>query len=349
MKTMWQILIFLLTLVPAFAQQPPAKVVVAEVFEKEVTKTNQIMGIVDFDKRSGVSSEVSGLIDKQFIVEGTVVKKGDVLVELNTDFIRKSISIMKKQVEQVDIKIQNTQKNLKRYEVLFKKNATSEKVYDDLGDSHKELIKEKEILRKNMEKLGLEIRKSTIKAPFDGMILEKHKSEGEWIDPGTPVCSLASTEDVFVRVSVSEDLVKYIRPGNEILLKISALEKEFTGTVKNFAPVADISSKTFQIKIAIPYFEEAIQNMSALVNVPVSHKTMLRMIKRDALVRFKGKDFVYTVKEDKAAILPVNIVAFEGEYLGVDNAYITPGIPVVIDGNDRLKPDQAVEIVKENG
>lgn len=348
MKTVKNILIlfFSMIAVSAFAQ-PPAKVVVAKVFEKEVSRTNQIVGVTDFDKLSGISSEISGLIEKQSVVEGTVVKKGDVLVSLNTDFIRKSIEIMKKQIEQVDIKTQNTKKNLNRYEILFKKNAASEKVYDDLSDTYKELMKEKEIIRKNMEKLDLEMKKSVIRAPFDGLILERYKSEGEWLSPGVSVCSLASVEDVFVRVAVSEELVKYIHPGEQISLTINALEKEFVGTVKIFVPVADMQSKTFQAKISIPYFKEIIKNMSATVNVPVSDKMKLKMIKRAALVRFQEKDFVYTVEDNKAKMLPVNIVAYEGEYIGVDNPHITADMPVVIDGNDRLRPDQPVEVIEK--
>ncbi len=348
MKTIKIILPFFFIAAVVVAQQPPAKVAVAEVFEKEVAETSQITGIVEYDKRSGISTEISGLIDKQSVIEGTVVKKGDVLISLNTDFIRKDIEIIKKQLEQVDIKIRNTRKNLKRYEILFKKNAASEKVYDDLSDSHKELRKEKEIIRKNMEKLGLELEKSVIRAPFDGLILERYKYEGEWLDPGNAICSLASTEEVFVRVAVSEELVKYIRPGDKIFLKISALEREITGTVKNLRPVAEIKSKTIQIKIAIPYFKEAIQNMTATVHVPVSDRKKLKMIRRDALVRNQGKNFVYTIEDSKAKKLPVNIVAYEGEYIGVDNQNITPDMQIVTDGNDRLRPGQTVQIV-ENG
>lgn len=329
--------------------QPPSMVKVAKVVEKEVAKVNRIMGVVDFDKRSGISPEISGLIAKQSVVEGALVKKGDVLVRLNTDFIRKNIEIMKKQVEQAEIRIQNTEKNLKRYEILFEKKATSEKVYEDLSDSHRELLKQRDILRTNIERLELEKRKSVIRAPFDGLILEKLKNEGEWVKPGEAVCSLASTEDMHVKVAVSEDLVKFIVPGNKVSLEINALGREFTGVVGKYVPVADIQSKTFQVKIAVPYFKEAIQNMSASVNVPVSDKMKLRLVKRDALVRFNGKDFVYTVKDGKAAILPVNIVAYEGEYIGLDNPYIVPGMNVVVDGNDRLVPDQPVKVIDGNG
>jgi RND family efflux transporter MFP subunit len=325
----------LICAVLAIGQPPPAKVVVAKVYEKEIVRTNQMVGIVDFDKQSGISTEVSGLIEQVSIVEGTVVDKGAVLAKLNTDFIRKNIEISVKQVEQVEIQIKTAEKDLKRFATLYKKSATSERNYDDLLGTYRERVKEREIMLINIEKLKLEMRKSTIRAPFRGLILQQFKYEGEWISPEAAICTLASTDDVFVKVAVAESLIRFVKPGDEVTLTIDALENEIRGTIHNFVPVADI------------YFKEILQNMSATVHVPVSHKKKLRMIKRDALIRNQGKDFVYTIKDGKAKILPVNIVGFDGEFVGVDNPYIVPGMPVVIDGNDRLRPDQPVQIVKK--
>jgi multidrug efflux pump subunit AcrA (membrane-fusion protein) len=73
----------------------------------------------------------------------------------------------------------------------------------------------------------------------------------------------------------------------------------------------------------------------------------LSIIDRAALIKFQGKDFVYTIKEGKAAILPVNIVAFLGDKVGVDNPYIVPGMNLVVEGNERLRPDQPVVVAGE--
>jgi len=327
--------------------QPPAKVVVAKVTEEEISKTNQLIGVLEFDKRSGISPEIAGLINKLSFSEGMKVKKGAVLVSLNTDFIQKSIAIRTKEAEEVLIRIQNARKNLDRYEKLFKEAAASEKSYEDLADQLREYEKKHEVIQLNIEKLQIELKKFNIRAPFDGLILEKYKDEGEWVSPGNAICLLGSTEDIVVNVAVAEDLVKFIVPGKNLYLRIHALDKEFKGTVRKLAPMADLATKTFQVKVSIPYFESAIQNMSATVHVPVSHKMKLRMVKRDALIKYKGKDFVYTVKDGKATILPVNIVVFSGEYVGVDNPYVVSGMPVVIDGNDRLKPNQEVKIVEK--
>ncbi len=331
------------------AQGGPARVVTDTVTERMISPTTRIVGVVDFDTLSGLSPEVSGLIEESTVEEGKVVAKGEMLVRLNTDLLRKDVEIRRKEVEGIGVQIANARKNLDRFETLFKEAAASEKAYDDIADSLRELRKERERVGKTIEKLKLQIDKSTLAAPFDGMVLEKLKDVGEWVSPGVPVCTLGSVRDLFVEVAVSEDLVAYIRPGQEVVLVINALKREFTGKVANFVPIADPATKTFDVKIAIPYFDEAIRNMSATVNVPAGKEQKLRMIKRDALVRNEGKTFVYTIKDGKASILPIHIVGYEGEYVGVDNPYIQPGMPVVVDGNDRLRPDQAVEVVEERG
>ncbi|ETR71543.1 MAG: hypothetical protein OMM_02414 [Candidatus Magnetoglobus multicellularis str. Araruama] len=160
------------------------------------------------------------------------------------------------------------------------------------------------------------------------------------------ICEFASVKDIFVNVSVPEELINYITPNEKIFLTINALNKDITGVVKNFVPVADMKSKTIQVKIGINWFPEAIQNMSATVNVPMSNKMKLKMIKRDALIRFNGKEHIYIVEEGKAVLMPVHVVSYENEYIGIDDSTISIHMPVITEGNDRLKPDQVVEIIE---
>jgi RND family efflux transporter MFP subunit len=305
-----------------------------------------MVGVVDFDKTAGLSPEISGLIASQSIEEGIVVKKGAILVRLNTDFLEKDIAIINKEILQLGITIQKTEKNLERLRSLRIDNIATEKEYDDLSFSLKELLTQRESLKVKLAKKELELAKSNLRAPFDGLVLASYKSQGEWISPGVAVCLLGSIQDLVVRVAVDEKLVAFVKPGLELTINLTPLSRQLTGKLVNRIPVADPKSKTFEINIAIPYFEGVIQNMSARVDVPVSARTSLRMVRRDALVRFKGKEFVYTVKEDQAKILPINIVATDGKYLGVDNPHIVPGMPIVVDGNERLRPDQAVNVIK---
>ena len=340
----------LISVTPASAQQPPpTRVAVAQVFEKEVAPTTPLVGVVDFDQSAGISSQISGLMVSHRMVEGQVVRKGDLLAQLNTEFLQKDIKVIDQQIVQLDIRIEKAQKNLKRFETLFKEDATSEKEYDDLAFERRELRVEKQTLQVTRAKKKLELDKSGIRAPFDGLVVERFKDIGEWISPDDPICLLAAVGQTVIKVPVSEGLIRYVKSGQAVAVTIDALDRKFQGHVRTIVPKVDPKSKTFELNVGIEFVEGLLQNMSASINVPSGHQKKLKMIKRDAIVRFQGKTFVYTVKEEKAKMLPVQVVAVDGEYLGVDASNITTGMPVVVDGNERLQPDQAVQIVDKPG
>lgn len=327
------------------AGPPPARVAVAKVFEKEVAPTTILVGSVIFDQDAGISSEISGLIADHRMIEGSLVRRGDVLVQLSADFVIKDMEILKRQIAQNDIRIENALKNLRRFETLYRQDAASEKTYDDLVFEARELQIEKERLQVALAKKKLELEKSTIRAPFDGLILERGKNQGEWLSPGESVCRLGSVQDLVVRVGLSENLMPYAAVGQVMTFTVTAMGREFQGKVKAVVPDVDVKSKTFDIKIGMDYVPGLFQNMSARVNVPTGPARRLKMIQRGALVRFQGQEFVYTVQDGVAKMLPVQVSAVDGEYLGVEAPHLSAGMPVVIDGNERLRPDQPVTVV----
>ncbi len=333
---------------PALSQeQPPAKVRITQVTEQAAQQTTEFVGTVYFDKTSNVSTEVSGMAERIYFREGGRVKKGDLLVRLNTDFLEKDLALEKTALQRLNIRIEQKQKNLKRFETLFKQEAASETDYEDFLFSYRELIREKQSLQIKIDRIELEIAKSVIRAPFDGLILQKQADRGTWIQRGATICQIAAMDDVFIQLPVAEKLLKHVSDGDRIELVINAFNRSLTGTVEGIRPIADEKTKNVFLKIRLPEMDTVFKNMSATVHMPVSEKRNLRMIPRDALVKFQGKDFAYTVKDRKAKILPLNIVTITGKFIGVDNPYIQAGMPVVVEGNERLKPDQPVEIIGE--
>jgi multidrug efflux pump subunit AcrA (membrane-fusion protein) len=160
---------------------------------------------------------------------------------------------------------------------------------------------------------------------------------------------LAAINRTVIKVPVSENLIRFVKAGQVVTVVIEALDREFSGKVQTIVPKVDPKSKTFELKVKIDYTQGLLQNMTATVDIPSGTKRTLKMIKRDAMVRFQGKEFVYTVNDNQAKILPIRVVAVEGEYLGVDAPHIKAGMPVVVDGNERLQPDQPVQIVDRVG
>lgn len=326
---------------------PPARVVMDKVTQQEVAQSRSVIGVLYYERTSDISTEVAGLVENIEVNQGDHVKKGDVLVELNTEILEQEIALTRTRIEQADLRINNTRKNFRRLEKLYNQAGVSEKDFDDALFAYQDAQKEKQANENNLGKLLIQKKRSVIAAPFDGIILTKDVDTGAWVQQGRQLVSLGSSNDVFVRAPIAENLLQFIEMDGTVPVTINAFGKEVTGSVVDIDPVADVKTKNIFMKIKIAPLPLVAQNMSATVHVPAGPKQKLRVLPRAAVIKFQGKDFVYTVKDGKAAIMPVNIVTFMGENVAVNSPHIVAGMGVVIEGNERLRPDQPVTVAGE--
>ena len=345
-----QLVIILIGCATVFAAQgeaPPAKVVTAAIVQEEVAENQPFIGRLYYDTASRISAEVAGRVDIVAVREGERVKKDAPLLRLNTELLDREIDIKLAEIEQIDLRISHAEKNYRRLESLYQQEGISEKVYEDALYAYEDGLKDKQIAELELKKLLLDLEKSVVKAPYEGIVMAKNVDSGDWVQPGKELFLFGSTSDLFVKVPIGETLLQFVKKGNRVAVEIEAYDRKLQGTVEGIDPLADAKTKNVFVKVRIPAQKDIAENMSAKVFMPIGAKKRLSIIPRDALVRMQGNNFVYTVKEGKAALLPVNIVSFLGDRVGADNSNLTEGMPVVIEGNERLRPDQSVEVTGE--
>lgn len=348
MRFLFMLFILFPFVTPLYAQeQPPASVVITKVNSEKVSQTQSVIGILYYDRISEVSTEVTGLVQAVLVQKGSHVQQGDILVQLDTEMLDNEISLKKTHIAQNELLLQNTGKNFKRLETLYKESGVSEKDYDDALYTFQNAKLEKQARQEELANLLIKKKRSVIRAPFDGIILTKDVDTGAWVQQGKQLVSIGSSNDLFVRAPIGEGLLRYLKKEQQVSVILNAFEKEVQGVVEDIDPVADVKTKNIFVKIRIPSQEIIAANMSATVHLPASSEEELCIIPRAALIKFQGKDFVYTIKDDKASILPVHIVAFMGEQVGVSSGPIMPGMMVVIEGNERLRPEQPVRVTGE--
>ena len=348
MRPVFVFLVLFSLVTPLYAQeQPPASVVITKVITQKVSQTQSVIGILYYDRISEVSTEVTGLVQTVLVQKGSHVQKGDILVKLNTEMLDNEISLKKTHISQNELLLQNTKKNFGRLESLYKESGVSEKDYDDALFTFQNAKLAKQARQEELATLLIKKKRSVIRAPFDGILLTKDVDSGAWVQQGKQLVSIGSSNDLFVRAPIGEGLLRYFKKGKQVLVTLNAFEKDVQGGVEDIDPVADVKTKNIFVKIRIPAQEIIAANMSATVHLPAGIEKELCIIPRAALIKFQGKDFVYTIKDDKAVILPVQIVAFMGEKIGVNTGPIMPGMPIVIEGNERLRPDQAIRVSGE--
>lgn len=346
-KYLFSLYILLTSSILAYAEAPPANVVVSSFTEQTIAENTKMTGVLQFERVSGVSSEISGLIDQVFVKSGDRIKQNEKLFSLNVDFIENELQLKQTIIEQLEFKLKQTEKNLVRIKKLFEKNAVSEAEYDDLFYTFHALQKNLENKKIDLDRTLLKKQKSTITSPFDGLILEKNVDSGDWVQQGTIICKVGSLKDLIVNLPVGETALKNVRQGEKMDVLINALGQTVSGTLSGVMPVADKKTKNISLKISLPVIEGAIENMSATVNFPLSIQKKLKLISRDALVKHQGQDFIYAVKEGKATLLPVNVVLYQGVQMGIDNQDIENDLKIIVNGNERLQPDQPVIITGE--
>jgi len=345
----WITIITLLTL-PAMAYaegptQPPARVVTSQIKLKTIAKTLNVVGTLQFDRISALSPEVSGQVQEVHVQEGDKVEKGAPLFRLNLDFVENEIDTVRKKIARAEIRLAKAKKDLSRYETLFKQEAASEQEYDNMRLSMEDLDMQKATLQKSLELALLKKEKSVIRAPFAGVILEKNADEGNWVGPGSRLCLIGSMDDLYVKVPMAENSLVFAKKGEIVDVTVTALSLTISGTINGFIPVADPTTKTVFVKVKLPKMETAILNMSATVSMPASEKQEMVLVPRDALVTFNGQTMIYTIKEGVAKPLNVSVIAYVEGAAGIASGPVIPGMAVVIDGNDRLRPGQPVTVI----
>lgn len=327
--------------------KPPARVVVSKLAFQTVAPNRSFIGTLYYERVSHVSSEVPGLVTRINVEEGDRIDKGAPLVHLDTEILDKEILIRENDIEQAKLNIDHSKKNYQRMASLYKNESIRERDYDDAEFVYQDALIKQLSARTALDKLLIQKRKSVIHAPFDGIILEKNVDSGDWVQQGKPLVTLGSVNDLFIKVPVAETLLQFVTIGQTVPVFINAYNRELTGTIDNISPIADEKTKNVFLKIRIPMLTKVAQNMSATVFISTGTQQTLAIIPRDALIKSQGNDAVYTVKEDKTVLLPVHIMTYLGSSIGADNEHFTAGMPIVVDGNERLRPGQSVVIAGE--
>ena len=342
-------LVFTLILYSTLWAQPPraARVKTITLTSTVAAPTKTFVGSVYFDRISQLSTEVSGSVAKVYFREGDTVNKGQTLVQLDTDFIVKEAGRIRALIELTEARLAHNEKDLNRYKQLLEQQATSATAYDKLFYSVAEIKAQKAAYVAELEATQLRLTKSIIRAPFTARILTKNVDVGNWITTGNTIARLGALSDIYVQVPISEKLLSFSHSGQLVKVWLPATDQHLTGLHRGFRPLVDAQTKNIYVRIKLDNISQPFENMSAEISLPVGHERTQLLVPRDALVTFNGKRFIYSIKEDKAAIVPIEVIGYSGDNAAISGEYLQQGMPVVVEGNERLRPDQPVTVVKD--
>lgn len=196
-----------------------------------------------------------------------------------------------------------------------------------------------------VKRLQYDLERSRVTAPFTGYVVAKHTEVGQWLDRGDPVVTLIELDVAHVIVPVPERYISQVQLGDQVRLEFDAIPgRSREGRVVHIIPQAN-ESRTFPITVAADNAQALLKSgFVARATLTVGEQQDALLVPKDAIVSQGTQQIVYAIRDGKAMTVPIQRTSFfEGSAIVV--GALQKGEQVVIRGNERLRPGQAVRVV----
>jgi HlyD family secretion protein len=305
------VIIFVGTIVFLYkkSQQAPVVYTLDSPTTTTIIKKTVAIGKVIPRREIEVKSQVSGVVEKVFVIAGQTVKKGEVLAKITLRPNMLNVNSAESQVQSAKINFQNSESEYNRQKKLFAQKLISESEYNKflvsynlqreaLSNAENYLLLLKSGATKNSDKVS-----NLIPATVDGMVLDVPNKEGAFIvesstfQSGTTLAALADMKDMIFEGLVDESEVGKLREGMELVLNIGALQgKPFTAVLEYISPkgVTDQGTIKFQIRAAVKLDKELFlrANYSANADIVLEKKEKVLAINEGNLIIEEKASFV---------------------------------------------------------
>lgn len=329
-------------------EAPRASLVEVQTLKKqEVNDLQEFVGTVNFDKKSKIASQSSGIAKKINFEVGQKVKKDEVLVQIDSDILESQIKASMADVNMYEVQLKNAKKNYDRYNALVEKKSISQKVFDDAKVEY-DVANENLISSKaKLNELNIQKSKKVIKAPYSGVIVEKNINLDEWLNQGSQIATIVNTQELEVVFNLPITFIGGLKSGDEYDINIS--DEIIKAKLYAAIPSGDKLTRTFPVRFKADAGEKFIfDGASAKISFAKETKSQALVINRDAVIKRFNMDVIFTVVENKAVMIPVKVITYFGLNAAIMGEGLVEGMQIVTKGNERIFPDMPIQILNNN-
>ncbi|HEY9128819.1 MAG TPA: efflux RND transporter periplasmic adaptor subunit [Sulfurovum sp.] len=223
----------------------------------------ELSGSVVSDNQKMITSRYMGYVKHMAVSEGDIVKKGQLLYEIDSKEIESAERQVDLAISQARLSLQmnknqynNVLTNLARHERLYQKKMVSKYEFEMLQLSEKNLkdmveIAEQQVkqaLAKKDEVIN-QYNYLKIHAPNDGVIVDKRLNEGEMAIPGMPAVVLTDLSRLTIVSELSETQLRYIHLGKKVEIEIPSIGLVTQGSISSIIPSSNPMTHKFKIKM----------------------------------------------------------------------------------------------------
>lgn len=273
-----------------------------------------------------VAPKVAGRLRDLMVDEGSTVREGQVLAELDNRELSAS-------VREWEARVRHNEAQFRRAEDLYKNRVGSEASRDQ---ARNELMTARALL----ERARSQLAEMTLAAPVDGMIIRRDGEIGELIQPADPVFWMSCCGALRITAEIDEEDIRRVRAGQKVLVRADAFpDRVFEGRVAEITPKGDPVARSFRVRIALPTETSLMIGMTADTNIVVAERANALLVPATAVSDGKlwlVRDGLAVRQEVDIGVAGDNRVEIRGG-IGADDL-------VVIQPNERLREGRRVTI-----
>jgi HlyD family secretion protein len=283
-----------------------------------------------------VGTQVSGIVSKLYVDYNSVVKKGQVIAELDKTNLTSELNTAKANLASAQSSLNYKSANYRRYATLYKKGLVSADDYENAllayQQAKDQVAQSRESVRKSETNLGY----ATITSPIDGVVLSKSVEEGQTVAASFSTPELFTIAKDLTNMQVVADIdeadIGDVKNGERVTFTVDAYPDDtFEGTVKQVRQEATTTNNvvTYQVVISAPNADLKLKpGLTANVTIYTAERQGVMSVPSKALrftptketvgskkiIDCNGKNKVWTIEGNALKAHQVNIGMTDGTH-----------------------------------
>lgn len=267
-----------------------------------------------------VGTQVSGIVSKLFVDYNSVVKKGQVIAELDKTNLMSQLNTAKTQLATAQSQLNYQTANYKRYKTLFEKGLVAADDFDNAKLSYtqakEQVVSAKEEVQRAQTNLGY----ATITSPIDGVVLSKSVEEGQTVAASFSTPELFTIAQDLTNMQVVADVdeadIGDVKEGERVTFTVDAYPDDtFEGEVKQVRQEATTTNNvvTYEVVISAPNADLKLKpGLTANVTIYTAERKGVLSVPSKALRFIPQKETVGKMKIVDAANAKNKVWTIEG-------------------------------------
>ena len=300
--------------------------VATHTLQNSITATGTIEAVTSVT----VGTQVSGIVNKLYVDYNSVVKKGQVIAELDKTNLISELNTAKANLASTESNLSYQSANMKRYQTLYKKGLVSADEYENALLAYRQAKEQVASSRENVQKAQTNLGYATITSPIDGTVISKSVEEGQTVAASfnTPELFTIAKDlkNMQVIANVDEADIGGVAVGNRVNFTVDAYPDDtFEGVVKQVRLEATTNNNvvTYEVVISAPnadlklkpgltanvtIFTKEQANILSVANKALRFTPTKETVGKDMkIVDCKGKNKVWTLNGNTLTAHSVNI------------------------------------------